>query len=169
MKLLKFVESYTDYIYSIAMGGGPQLAALKLIDMCENSGNLMSLDNKAFVERNRLKYIEASNILSLPENVTSIIALCLLAAFWLASCAAETQWSKSGTNAAQMFRDLAQCRDLASIQAEKELRLDQESLRPETSGSGEDYRARMMIFSARKRRIQLTERCMRQSGYQKVK
>ncbi len=88
---------------------------------------------------------------------------------WLSACAAETQWSKSGASAAQMLRDRAQCRDRASIQAEKELQLDQESLRYETSGSGEDYRARMMIFSAKKRRNQLIERCMHQSGYQKVK
>ena len=96
-------------------------------------------------------------------------AFLILAATSLIACATEAQWSKSGTNATQMFRDLAQCRDLASIQAEKELRLDQQTLRDETSGSGEGHRARMMIFSAKKRRIQLTERCMRQSGYQKVK
>jgi len=92
-----------------------------------------------------------------------------MAALSLSACAAEIQWSKPGSGAAQMLRDQAYCRNLASIEAEKELRLDQESLRHSPSDSGEGHRARMMAFNALKHRNRLVERCMYQHGYQKAK
>ena len=96
-------------------------------------------------------------------------AVFILALVWLTACAAETQWSKSGSNASQMLRDRSQCRSWASTEAEKEYQLDRETLRYSPSDSGNNHRARMMAFSAKKRLKQLIEQCMQQNGYQKIR
>ncbi|MEQ8195580.1 MAG: hypothetical protein RIB59_13930 [Rhodospirillales bacterium] len=88
----------------------------------------------------------------------------------LAACATDTQWVKSGTAPAQMFNDLADCRNWATIQAEKEYAIDRQSLRDTPIDSQRDlYRERMMAFEATKRRNALIERCMGERGYQKAR
>ncbi len=99
--------------------------------------------------------------------IQSIIVL--FAGFYLTACAGNTQWSKPGTGVTQMLRDQARCRNLASIEAEKELQLDQQTLRHSPSDSHDNYRAQMMTFEAIKYRTRLTEQCMHQRGYQKIK
>ncbi len=95
--------------------------------------------------------------------------IVLLTGFYLSACAGDTQWSKPGTGVTQMLRDQARCRNLASIEAQKELRLDRQTLRDSPSDSQDNYRAQMMTFKAIKYRTRLTEQCMHQLGYQKIK
>ncbi|MEX2451161.1 MAG: hypothetical protein WD407_09930 [Rhodospirillales bacterium] len=96
-------------------------------------------------------------------------AAVTLISLFMTACAADTQWAKPGVDAPQMLRDLSECRTRATIQAEKEYAIDQQSLRGTPIDAERDlYRERMMAFEATKRRNALTERCMNDRGYQKA-
>lgn len=101
-------------------------------------------------------------------NPLTIVAVTTIV-FSLSACNKSTHWSKPGVSNAQMLQELSQCRHWAEKEIEKEYGLEQATTRHQPSSSDADYRAQMSRFSALKRRDRLTESCMQQSGYQKVK